>query len=155
MAYNAAYDFYYAVEEIKMAELKTKKNNASVTDFLNSVADEQRRNDAFTVLAFMRKAAQAEPSMWGDSIVGFGSYHYKYASGQEGDWFPIGFSPRKQNLTLYIMGGFEQHVDLLSKLGKHKLGKGCLYVNKLADVDLKVLNELITRNMETLSQNKS
>lgn len=138
-----------------MAELKTQKNAASVTDFLNSVADEQRRNDAFIVLALMREAAQAEPSMWGTGIVGFGSYHYKYASGQEGDWFPIGFSPRKQNLTLYIMGGFEQHADLLSKLGKHKLGKGCLYVNKLADVDLKVLKELLTRNLETLSQNKS
>lgn len=138
-----------------MAELKTQKNAASVTDFLNSVADEQRRKDAFAVLALMREAAQAEPSMWGDGIVGFGSYHYKYASGQEGDWFPIGFSPRKQNLTLYIMGGFEQHADLLAKLGKHKLGKGCLYVNKLADVDLKVLKELITRNLEALSQNKS
>lgn len=138
-----------------MAELKTKKNDASVTDFLNSVADEQRRQDAFTVLALMREAAQAEPSMWGDSIVGFGSYHYKYASGREADWFPIGFSPRKQNLTLYIMGGFEKHADLLSKLGKHKLGKGCLYVNKLADLDLEALRELIIRNMETLSQPQS
>lgn len=138
-----------------MTELKTQKNAASVTDFLNSIADEGRRSDSFAVLALLREAAHAEPSMWGDSIVGFGSCHYKYASGRVGDWFPIGFSPRKQNLTVYMIGGFEGHADLLSKLGKHKLGKGCLYINKLADVDLKVLNELITRCLESLPQTKS
>ena len=138
-----------------MAELKTTKNDASVEDFLNSVADEKKRSASFVILALMKKAAQAEPKMWGASIVGFGHYHYKSKSGREGDWFPIGFSPRKQNLTLYLMDGFDKHGDLLAKLGKHKLGKGCLYINKLEDVDVSVLKELLNRAVKNMSQEES
>ncbi len=109
-----------------MAELKTKLNDASVIDFLNSVEDEQKRKDSFKVLKLMQKITASEPKMWGTSIIGFGSYHYKYKSGREGDWFLTGFSPRKQNLTLYIMSGFKRFDDLLEKLGKYKTGKSAL-----------------------------
>jgi hypothetical protein len=138
-----------------MAELKTTKNDASVEDFLNSVADEKKRSASFVILDLMKKAAQAEPKMWGASIIGFGHYHYKSKSGREGDWFPIGFSPRKQNLTLYLMDGFDKHGDLFAKLGKHKLGKGCLYINKLEDVDVSVLKELLNRAVKNMSQEES
>lgn len=126
-----------------MAELKTKASDASVEEFLQSVPDERKQQDSRVLLAMMQTATGAPPQMWGSSIVGFGSYHYTYASGREGDWFVAGFSPRKQNLTLYLMGGLDQHADLLGKLGKHKLGKGCLYINRLADVDRDVLAQLI------------
>ncbi len=126
-----------------MAELKTKLNDASVTDFLNGIKDEGKRADSFEILKMMQQVTKQEPKMWGSSIVGFGNYHYKYKSGREGDWFIIGFSPRKQDLTLYVMGSFTSHTDLLKKLGKHKTGVGCLYINKLADVDVKVLKEVI------------
>jgi hypothetical protein len=99
-------------------------------------------------LDIMRKATGAEPKMWGSSIVGFGAYHYRYANGREGDWFLTGFSPRKQNLTLYIMGGFEQHAELLKSLGKHKTGKGCLYINRLDDIDLPTLRKLVKRSVQ-------
>jgi len=125
-----------------MAELKTKLNDASVTDFLNGIKDEGKRADSFEILKMMRQVTKLEPKMWGSSIVGFGNYHYKYKSGREGDWFVIGFSPRKQNLTLYGMGDWMQ-TELLKKLGKCKTGKGCLYINKLADVDVKVLKKLL------------
>lgn len=138
-----------------MAELKTKLNNASVDKFLKSVKDEQTRADCFQIVEIMKKAAKAEPKMWGTSIVGFGSYHYKYASGREGHWFVIGFSPRKQNLTLYGMGGFNRHTELLSKLEKHSLGGGCLYIKKLADVDIKILKELIMLTVKTAKKNNS
>lgn len=131
-----------------MAELKTKVNDQSVTAFLDGVADEGRRQDCYTILELMKKATRAEPKMWGDSIVGFGSYRYTYASGRAGDWLLTGFSPRKQNLTLYIMSGFSDFEELLSRLGKHKTGKGCLYIKKLADVDLSVLQELIDRSVK-------
>ncbi len=131
--------------EAKMAELKTKLNDASVEAFLNGVADERKRGDAFALLAMMQEITQAEPKMWGDSIVGFGSYHYKYSSGREGDWFITGFSPRKQNLTLYFMPGFEQQGDLLAKLGKYTTGVGCLYIKRLDDVDLLTLRQMIER----------
>jgi hypothetical protein len=127
-----------------MAELKTKPNDADVQAFLASVPDEQKRNDSFALLEMFRTITGEEPRMWGSSIVGFGDYHYAYASGREGDWFVTGFSPRKQNLTLYCMGSYEPHGELLARLGKHKLGKGCLYINRLRDVDLGVLRELIT-----------
>ena len=126
-----------------MAELKTKLNDASVTDFLNGIKEEGKRADSFEILKMMRQITKQEPKMWGASIVGFGNYHYKYKSGREGDWFVTGFSPRKQNLTLYVMGGFTPHTEMLKKLGKHKTGVGCLYINKLADVDVKVLKELL------------
>lgn len=127
-----------------MAELKTKLNDASVTDFLNGIKDEGKRADSFEILKMMQQVSKQEPKMWGSSIVGFGNIHLKYESGRELDWFLIGFSPRKQNLTLYGMGDWMQ-TELLKKLGKCKAGKGCLYINKLADVDVKVLKELLKR----------
>ena len=132
----------------KATEVKTKVNDASVTDFLNSVEDEQKQKDAFTLLKIMKQITKEKPKMWGSSIVGFGSYHYKGASGREGDWLVAGFSPRKQNLTLYVQGGFNVYTDLLKKLGKHKTGVGCLYINKLSDVDAKVLQELLEKSVK-------
>jgi Domain of unknown function (DU1801) len=137
-----------------MAELKTKKNEASVAEFLQAIPDEQKREDSLTILALMQKATKAEPKMWGSSIIGFGDYHYQYASGREGDWFQLGFSPRKQNLTLYLLSGLEAQRDSLAKLGKHKTGKGCLYINKLADVDMKVLQTMLTDAVKVLKQRK-
>jgi len=130
-----------------MAELKTKKNEASVTKFLDGVKDEKKRQDSYTILKLMKQITKAEPKMWGTSMVGFGSYHYKYASGREGDWFVTGFSPRKQNLTLYILSGISKYPDLLKKLGKFKTGKGCLYINKIEDIDIKTLKELIKQSV--------
>jgi len=138
-----------------MAELKTKPNDQSVEAFINSVADEKKRQDCFTILELMKQVTQTEPKMWGDSIVGFGSYHYKYASGREGDWFLTGFSPRKQNLTLYIMAGFEQYDALLEKLGKFKTGKSCLYIKKIEDVDLPTLRELVAQSVEHVANSNS
>ena len=135
-----------------MAELKTKVNKASVDKFIKSVKDEQTRDDCFKIAEIMKKATKAEPKMWGTSIVGFGTYHYKGASGREGDWFVAGFSPRKQNLTLYIMTGFDEYEDLLAKLGKHSTGKACLYIKRLADVDLKVLKELVTKSVKHMQK---
>ena len=129
-----------------MADLKTKPTDTSVEIFLNGIADERKRQDSFTILELMKQVTQTEPKMWGDSMVGFGSYHYKYESGREGDTFLTGFSPRKQNLTLYIMAGFDEQDALLSKLGRHKTGRSCLYINKLADVDQSVLKEMIERS---------
>jgi hypothetical protein len=130
-----------------MAEVKTKLNDASVDDFLNAIEDEQKRADCFAVSKLMQQATKANPKMWGDSIVGFGAYRYVYASGREGDWMLVGFSPRKGNITLYIMAGFEQYDDLMKKLGKHKTGKSCLYIKSLADVDKGVLKELIAQSV--------
>jgi hypothetical protein len=126
-----------------MLELKTKLNDASVIDYLNSIENEQVRQDCFVVLEIMQEATKAKPQMWGDSIVGFGTYHYVYASGREGDWSLTGFAPRKQNITLYIMAGFEQYLELLSRLGKFSLGKSCLYIKRLSDIHLPTLVELI------------
>ena len=134
------------------AELKTKVNDASVTKFLNSVADEQKRNDCFEILKLMKQITKEEPKMWGSSIVGFGSYHYKGKSGREGDWMLTGFSPRKQNLTLYLMGGFDTHAALLSKLGKFTTGAGCLYIKALDNVDKKVLKELVQASVRRVKQ---
>ena len=128
-----------------MAEIKTKKNDASVEAFLQTVTAEEKKKDCMTILAMVKKITKAEPKMWGSSIVGFGSYHYKSErSRQEGDWFITGFSPRKQNLTLYIMPGIGYFMDLVKKLGKCKTGGSCLYINKLSDLDTKVLKELLT-----------
>ena len=131
-----------------MAENKTQPTKASVTAFVRSIDDPRRRADVRKVAAMMRRATGKRPRMWGSSIVGYGTYHYKYASGREGDWMLVGFSPRKQNLTLYIMSGFEQYDQLLNKLGKYKTGKSCLYISKLEDVDQDVLKELIDRSVE-------
>ena len=134
-----------------MTELKTKKNETSVEGFLTSVENEKRREDSFLVLDLMKEVTGEEPTMWGTSIVGFGNYHYKYASGREGDWFVVGFSPRKQNMTLYITDGFENYKLLLGKLGKHKTGKSCLYINKLEDVDQDILKELVKQSIKSVS----
>jgi hypothetical protein len=131
-----------------MAELKTQPNAQSVEDFLNAVESETKRQDSFNILELMRQETGDEPIMWGDSIVGFGTYKYKYASGREGEWPVTGFSPRKQNLTLYIMSGFEEYDDLLKKLGKHSTGKSCLYIKKLEDIDQDVLRELVNKSVE-------
>jgi hypothetical protein len=131
-----------------VAELKTRKTDASVQDFLDAVEHPTRREDSFAILEMMREITGVEPAMWGPSIVGFGTYHYRYASGQEGDWPVVGFSPRKRSLTLYIMDGFDQYDDLLAKLGKYKTGKACLYINKLADVDQEALRELVRQSVD-------
>jgi hypothetical protein len=137
-----------------MAELKTKKTEQSVEEFLNTVPDEQTRQDCFAIVKLMQKATKAKPKMWGPSIVGFGDYHYKYESGRENDWFLVGFSPRKQNLTLYIMAGFARYDELMQKLGKYKTGKSCLYIKRLADIDQKVLKELVEQSVAyTASKN--
>jgi hypothetical protein len=126
-----------------MAELKTKRTEKSVDGFLKSLKDEQKRQDCLMLVKLMRQATGAEPKMWGESIVGFGDYHYKYESGREADWFMTGFSPRKQNLTVYLMCGTERHPGLLKKLGKYKTGKGCLYFKRLADIDAAVLCAMV------------
>lgn len=127
-----------------MAENKTSKTDASVDEFLDSVENDRRRQDAQTLVGLMERATGEEPRMWGPSIVGFGDVHYVYESGREGDWFKVGFSPRKSSLTLYLMAPSDDRRGLLEKLGKHKTGKGCLYINKLDDVDLDVLEELVS-----------
>ena len=130
-----------------MAELKTKINDADVEAFLNNVENVKRREDSFRVLVIMEEITGLKPKMWGTSMVGFGSYHYKYDSGREGDWPLVAFSPRKQSLSLYLMSGFTSFEKLMSKLGKYKTGKGCLYVNKLEDVDEGVLRSLIVQSI--------
>ncbi|MGB7876642.1 MAG: DUF1801 domain-containing protein [Anaerolineales bacterium] len=138
-----------------MTELKTKRNKGDVEAYLNSVPDERKRQDSFTIMELMKQITGEEPEMWGDSIVGFGSYHYKYESGREGDWFVTGFSPRKQNLTLYIMSGFDEYDKLLGKLGKHSIGKSCLYIKKIEDVDVDVLKELVQKSVDHMKKANS
>ena len=135
-----------------MAEAKTQRTKRSVDAFLNTIPDEQKRKDAFAIVDIMRKATKAEPVMWGSSIVGFGTYRYKYASGREGEWPLTGFSPRKQNLTLYITSGFEQYEELLKSLGKFKTGKACLYINRLDDVHLPTLRKLIKQSVQHMKK---
>lgn len=138
-----------------MAELKTKKTNASVEKFIRSIADPARRRDCRMVIGLMRKATRSEPKMWGSSIVGFGSYRYVYASGREGDWPLTGFSPRKQNLTIYIMSGFSREKELMKALGRHRTGKSCLYLRSLADIDLPTLEKLIRRSVERMKKQRA
>lgn len=137
-----------------MSGLKTKETKASVEKFLDSVADEKRRKDCYTVLEMMKKITKEEPKMWGPSIVGFGTYHYKYDSGHEGDMCIAGFSPRKQALTLYILMGFGKSPGLMKKLGKYKTGKACLYIKSLEDVDPEVLKELVTESVKYIKNKK-
>jgi Domain of unknown function (DU1801) len=131
-----------------MSEPKTKASNQNVKDYIMRVEDPIKREDCLKLLELMRQLTQAEPQMWGTSIIGFDRYQYKYASGKVGEWPIVGFSPRKQNLTLYIMPGFAQYEDLLKKLGKHKLGKSCLYIKRLEDVDWATLKELVSFSVE-------
>lgn len=135
-----------------MSELKTKQNRQSVKAFIASIEDETKRKDANATLKLMRDITGQKARMWGSSIVGFGTYHYKYKSGHEGDWFITGFSPRKQDFTIYIMPGFSKYEKLMSKLGKYKTGKSCLYVKRLSDIDIKVLKQLVTRSVKDMAK---
>ena len=132
-----------------MAEIKTKVNDASVEEFLSTVEDEQKRRDSFEIVKMMKQVTKKKPRMWGPAIIGFGSYHYKYESGREGDMPQIAFSPRKQNITFYVGVGDNSDNPLLKKLGKYTTGKVCLYIKKLADVDRNVLQELIASSFES------
>ena len=136
-----------------MAEAKTKPTTQSVDSFIKKISDPQTREDCFTIAKLMKQATRSEPHMWGSSIVGFGTRSYKYAGGREGDWLLIGFSPRKQNLALYIgLSGFDSHAELLKKLGKHSIGKGCLYIKRLSDIDLPTLKKLIRESVRQKKQ---
>ena len=136
-----------------MAEAKTKPTNESVKDFLNRIPEAERREDCFAVAKMMEEITGEKPKMWGPSIVGFGSYHYKGASGREGEWMLIGFSPRKQNLTLYIMTGFGNQSELMEKLGKHSASKGsCLYIKRLDDIHLPTLKKLISQSVKYMKK---
>lgn len=135
-----------------MTQNKTVQTDASVDDFIASIEHPTRRKDALVLVELFSKTTRFSPKMWGDSIVGFGQYHYRYATGREGDFLATGFLPRKSNLSIYIMPGYGDFADILQNLGKHKLGKSCLYVNKLADIDLDVLAQLITAGLERLDQ---
>jgi hypothetical protein len=130
-----------------MAELKTKSNNGNVTEFLNTIEDSKSKEDCKSIIEIMEKLTGEKPRMWGSSIVGFGIYHYKYASGHEGDWFKTGFSPRKRNLTLYIMSGFDEYENLLNRLVKYKNGKSCIYIKQIEDINLEILKELISASI--------
>lgn len=137
-----------------MAELKTRPETTSVPAFLASIADENRRRDCESIAALMQEITGAEPVMWGASIVGFGCYHYRYESGREGDWMLVGFSPRKKDITLYLMAGFNRFPELMQRLGKHKTGKSCLYVRKLEDLDGTVLRELVRGSVEAMAEQR-
>jgi len=136
-----------------VAENKTKPGKASVTAFVNGIEDKQKRSDVKKIAAMMREATGSRATMWGSSIIGFGSYHYKYASGREGDFMVTGLSPRKQALTVYIMPGFGRFESLMAKLGKYKTGKSCLYIKRLSDVDEQVLKRLIVGSVKYMRQN--
>lgn len=136
-----------------MAELKTKKTKASVVKFLASVESEQQRKDSLKLLEVFKQTTKMPPILWGDSIVGFGEYHYKSErSSQEGDWPLTGFSPRKRNMTVYIMPGFKNYQGLLSKLGKHKTSVSCIYFNKLEDIDVAILKQIIRKSVADMKK---
>ncbi|MCY4077822.1 MAG: DUF1801 domain-containing protein [Acidobacteria bacterium] len=138
-----------------MAELKTRKNEADVEAFLDGIENEKRRDDCRAVVELMAEVTGKPPVMWGDSIIGFGSYHYRYATGREGDWMATGVSPRKQSLTVYIQTGFQRHAALMEKLGRHTTGKSCLYIKRLEDVDVDVLRDLVRDSYALLSKGQS
>lgn len=135
-----------------MSDAKTKPTDASPTQFINAIEDKQKRADCKMVMKLMKAATGKRPKMWGDSIVGYGSYHYKYSSGREGDWPLIAFSPRKRDLSLYIMDGFDKRPKQMKKLGKFKTGKCCLYIKRLEDVDLEVLEEIINESAQSMAE---
>ena len=135
-----------------MAQNKTVATDAGVNEFLAGVVPERRKNDAFALLEMMTRVTGEAAVMWGASLVGFGSYHYTYDSGREGDFALTAFSPRKANMVVYIMPGFDQYEDLMSRLGKHKTGKSCLYINKLADIDMAVLEELVALSVAHMKE---
>jgi hypothetical protein len=133
-----------------MAELKTKETDTSVDAYIDAIDNEVRRDDCRALVKLMKQVTKSEPKMWGTSIVGFGKYHYKYASGHEGDSCLTGFASRKKDLTMYITAGFDEHAELLSRLGKFKSGKGCLYVKRLDDIDKSVLKQLLTASVKRM-----
>ena len=133
-----------------MAEIKTRKNDDSVEDFIAGIDDDRKREDAKTLLGIMEKVTGDKPHMWGPSIIGFGDQHYKYESGREGDWFKIGFSPRKQNLTLYVTDYIPANDPLFDKLGKYSTGKSCIYIRRLEDVDTGILEKLVKRSYDNV-----
>ena len=135
-----------------MSRLKTKPTEIKVEDFLNAVDNEKKRQDSYTIIKIMKEITKQEPYMWGPSIIGFGTYHYKYDSGHEGDAPVAGFSPRKDAFSIYIMAGFTGYQELMDKLGKYKMGKACLYVKKLEDIDIEILKELIKKSVEYCKQ---
>lgn len=135
-----------------MAEIKTKPGQENITDFLNSITPESKKKDAFQLLELFQKITGLQPQLWGGAIVGFGKYEYQQKGGQKGEWFLAGFAPRKSNISLYTMAGFEQYESLLQKLGKYKTGMGCLYVNKLVDVDLKILEKIASASFEEMKK---
>jgi hypothetical protein len=135
-----------------MTELKTKVTKIHVDRVINIVENELVQNDCRTLVKIMSDITGEVPRMWGTNIIGFGKYHYVYESGREGDWFIMGFSPRKQNLTLYIMSGFKEYDSLLSKLGKYKLGKSCLYIKKLSDIDIEVLKKILRHSQRIIKK---
>lgn len=135
-----------------MAKNKTVVNKASVEDYLNGIEDVQKKADCFALMKMMKDLTKEEPRMWGETIVGFGAYHYKYESGREGDMFLTGFSPRKQNITVYVMAGFESFKTQLEQLGKFKIGKSCLYFKKIEDIDQEILHEMIVISMDKISK---
>ena len=139
-------------EDLAKNDNKTKPTETSVNYYLASLQPDRKRDDALAISTMMRRATGELPKMWGDSIIGFGDVHYKYDSGREGDWFLVGFAPRKANLVLYIMPGFKEYGSLMKKLGKHKTGKSCLYINKLADVDMKVLEQLVSKSAKFIKK---
>ncbi|MDH3323611.1 MAG: DUF1801 domain-containing protein [Flavobacteriaceae bacterium] len=133
-----------------MTKNKTVPNDQDVMGFLEAIANDHQRSDAIELLKLIKNVVNLEPKMWGDSIVGFGTYHYRYESGREGDMFLTGFSPRKNDLTIYVMTGFENCKDLLQKLGKHKIGKSCLYIKKLQNIDQEILKEIISDSVQRM-----
>ncbi|MEQ9439560.1 MAG: DUF1801 domain-containing protein [Cyclobacteriaceae bacterium] len=135
-----------------MATLKTQPTDRNITEFLSSVEDTQRREDCFTLLSLMQEVTGEAPRYWHSNMIGFGTYHYRYESGREGDWFITGFSPRKQSLTLYIMAGFTRYDELMTQLGKYKTGKSCFYVKRLSDIDPEVLRELIKKSVQYMRE---
>jgi hypothetical protein len=134
--------------EFPMAEIKTKRNDASVDDFLDAIKGEQVREDCWVIVDIMQKATKAKPKMWGSSIVGFGDHRLKYPNGREVDWMLVAFSPRKQNITLYIWPGFDGYDELIAQLGKHSCGKACIYIKRLSDVHLPTLKKLINGSVK-------
>lgn len=135
-----------------MGELKTQRTAASVDAVIQSITDDARREDCLTLLAMMKKVTGAEPEVWSSGVVGFGTFHYKSASGREGNWFPVGFASRKANLTVYLGLGLEHVAEPLSRLGKYKAGKGCIYIKRLADVDLEVLEQIVADSYAHIRQ---
>ena len=140
---------------VAMAELKTKKNDASVAAFLDTVDDPKRRADCWALVELMQDVTRMPPAMWGTSIIGFGSYRYEYKSGRTGEWFVVGFSPRKRNLTLYLMGGLKALAPILERMGTHSCGKGCLYLKRLSDHDPAILRELVEASVLRLEPQRT